>query len=222
MPFDRAVADAGLRQRPCRRRDASDVWTVCREPSAQSPGGNRPPRLYPPVGSSRPTNCRVDSLGRITAHITRGNVQDIILDLCDQLRLRIIFKSPVGLTAGIWVDDTDFGDPCWRCCSKDRSTPYYCEQGHLCLRCGAGRRAGIGDGRTTGISRRFKLEDAIPRGAQVRGWRLDLPRPEHPDPFGRPPRRGACRNLRQVGRQRRCRSSRWGDHHRRCAAEQHP
>ena len=35
-------------------------------------------------------------------------MQDIILDLCGQLGLNYYFQSPVSLTTGVWIDDTDF------------------------------------------------------------------------------------------------------------------
>ena len=50
-----------------------------------------------------PNELRVDSLGRITARIARGNVQDVILDLCDELELNYYFQSPVNLTASSWT-----------------------------------------------------------------------------------------------------------------------
>ena len=44
----------------------------------------------------------------VAARIARGDVQDVILDLCDELELNYYFQSPVNLTAGVWVDGTDF------------------------------------------------------------------------------------------------------------------
>ena len=71
---------------------------------------------------------KVDSLGRITAHIAQGSVQDIILDLCGQLGLNHYFRSPVGLTTGIWVDDTDF-ETLLAVLLKGSSYSYLCERG---------------------------------------------------------------------------------------------
>lgn len=106
MPFDAALQTLasvnGLEAEP----DGTGVWTLRRaaaEGSRIAAGTS-----YVRRRQFAPDELRVDSLGRITAHIARGNVQDVILDLCERLALNYYFQSPINQTAGIWVDDTDF------------------------------------------------------------------------------------------------------------------
>jgi len=49
----------------------------------------------------------VDSTGRITATIDRGNVYDIILDVCEQLKLDYFFITPVNAQTSIYLKNTD-------------------------------------------------------------------------------------------------------------------
>ena len=92
MPFDGALQTLAAVNGLVAEKDASEVWTVYREPAAQH-GSGRPVRRMSAGGSFQKTNC-VDSLGRITAHIARGQVQDIILDLCGQLGLNFTSNRP--------------------------------------------------------------------------------------------------------------------------------
>lgn len=124
MPFDEALRTLASVNGLAAEKDASGVWTLFREK-----GGEHTER--PSYTRRRPfsqNELRVDSLGRITARITRGQVQDIILDLCEQLRLDHYFRSPVDLTTGIWVDDTDF-ETLLAVLLKGSPYSYYCERG---------------------------------------------------------------------------------------------
>lgn len=193
---------------------------LCTANRPHSPRANRPPRPIPAAGSSRPTNCRWIRWGRITAHITRGNVQDIILDLCDQLRLNYYFKSPVSLTTGIWVDDTDF-ETLLAVLLKGSQYSYYCERGIYVF--GAAQGDGLASVTVVPLAFRAvsKLEDAIPAalksGVEIKtfpdlnslilsGDRRDVVRVET-----------FVKSVDQGGA-----AHHDGDHHRRCAAEQHP
>ena len=152
MPFDGALRTLACVNGLVAEKDASDVWTVYREPSAPA---------YTRRRQFSPNELQVDSLGRITAHITRGNVQDIILDLCDQLRLNYYFKSPVSLTTGIWVDDTDF-ETLLAVLLKGSQYSYYCERGIYVF--GAAQGDGLASVTVVPLAFRAvsKLEDAIP------------------------------------------------------------
>ncbi len=88
--------------------DAQQVWTLWRGQPASPESGSACVPAY--VRHSRFTDneLRVDSLGRITARIAHCDVQDLLLDLCDDLGLDYRFQSPIHLSAGIWVEDTDF------------------------------------------------------------------------------------------------------------------
>ncbi len=107
MPLDDALQTLASVNGLQAEKDAAEVWTLWREEPSQ--GGSTPSgSSYARRRQFSANELSVDSLGRITAHITRGNVQDMILDLCDALDLNYYFKSPVNLSTGIWVDDTDF------------------------------------------------------------------------------------------------------------------
>ena len=107
MPFDAALTALASVNGLTAERDAQGVWSIYREETRQQGAEG-----YAPAYSRRrqfaDNELRVDSLGRITAHIGRGSVQDIILDLCEQQGLNYFFKSPMNLTTGVYVDDTDF------------------------------------------------------------------------------------------------------------------
>ncbi len=55
-----------------------------------------------------PAELSIDSLGLITAQIGRGDVQDIITDLCEQQRLNYFFATPVSGQTSVWVREVDF------------------------------------------------------------------------------------------------------------------
>lgn len=149
-----------------------------------------------------------------------GQRQDIILDLCDQLRLNYYFKSPVSLTTGIWVDDTDF-ETLLAVLLKGSQYSYYCERGIYVF--GAAQGDGLASVTVVPLAFRAvsKLEDAIPAalksGVEIKtfpdlnslilsGDRRDVVRVET-----------FVKSVDQGGA-----AHHDGDHHRRCAAEQHP
>lgn len=127
MPFDDALRTLAAVNGLQAEKDASDVWTLWREePTAQ--GGKASGPSYQRRRQFTHNELQVDSLGRITARIARGNVQDVILDLCDELELNYYFQSPVNLTAGVWVDGTDF-ETLLSVLLKGSPYSYYTERG---------------------------------------------------------------------------------------------
>lgn len=54
-----------------------------------------------------PAQLATDSMGRITAMIDRGNIYDIILDVCEQLKLDYFFITPVNAQTCIYLKNTD-------------------------------------------------------------------------------------------------------------------
>lgn len=54
-----------------------------------------------------PAQLAIDSVGRITAMIDRGNIYDIILDVCEQLKLDYFFITPVNAQTCIYLKNTD-------------------------------------------------------------------------------------------------------------------
>lgn len=127
MPFDDALRTLAAVNGLQAERDAQEVWTLWREEPPQS-GRGPTGTTYARRRQFTPDELRVDSLGRITARIARGNVQEVILDLCDELRLDYFFQSPVNLTAGIWVENTDF-ETLLSVLLKGSPYSYYCERG---------------------------------------------------------------------------------------------
>ncbi len=128
MPFDEALRTLASVNGLQADRNAHDVWTLWREESAAQGGKSPSGPAYARRRQFAPDELRVDSLGRITARIARGNVQDVILDLCESLRLNYYFQSPVNLTAGIWVEGTDF-ETLLSVLLKGSPYSYYTERG---------------------------------------------------------------------------------------------
>lgn len=128
MPFDDALRTLAAVNGLLAERDAQDVWTLWREEPAAQGGKASAGPAYMRRRQFTPNELRVDSLGRITARIARGNVQDVILDLCDELELNYYFQSPVNLTAGVWVDGTDF-ETLLSVLLKGSPYSYYTERG---------------------------------------------------------------------------------------------
>ena len=54
-----------------------------------------------------PAQLAIDSMGRITAMIDRGNIYDIILDVCEQLKFDYFFITPVNAQTCIYLKNTD-------------------------------------------------------------------------------------------------------------------
>ena len=126
MPFDAALTALASVNGLTAERDAQGVWSIYREETQPGSAAHAP--AYSRRRQFADNELRVDSLGRITAHIGRGSVQDIILDLCEQQGLNYYFKSPLNLTAGIYVDDTDF-ETLLGVLLKGSPYSYYCERG---------------------------------------------------------------------------------------------
>lgn len=125
MPFAGAMQTLASVNGLVAERDAEEVWSIYR---SSDEGENAMAPAYTRRRQFSSNELLVDSLGRISAHILRGNVQDIILDLCDQLELNYYFQSPVNLSSGIFVDNTDF-ETLLSVLLKGSSYSYYCEKG---------------------------------------------------------------------------------------------
>lgn len=160
MPFDSALQTLASVNGLTAGKDASQVWTLCREQAA-TPEGGAPGPSYTRRRQFSQNELHADSLGRITAHIMRGNVQDIVLDLCEQLDLNYYFTSPVSLTTGIWVDDTDF-ETLLAALLKGSPYSYYCERGIYVF--GAAQGGGLTSATIVPLAFRAvsKVEETIP------------------------------------------------------------
>ena len=84
-------------------RNEGGVWTFAvKAPDASSPGNVLRHRFSG-------DQLEVDSLGRISIRIDRGNVYDIIGNLCDRLGLNYCFISPVSGQASLYLKEVEFG-----------------------------------------------------------------------------------------------------------------
>lgn len=160
MPFEAALRTLASINGLAAEKDAEGVWTIFREAvPGQADEGAR--RAYVRQHRFSENELQVDSLGRITAHIARGNVQDMLLDVCDQLGVNYYFVAPVDLTTGIWVDRTDF-DTLLAVLLKGSPYSYYCERGIYVF----GPAQGQGFSSATVVSLAFRsvarMEEVIP------------------------------------------------------------
>ncbi|WP_278995850.1 type II secretion system protein GspD [Alistipes finegoldii] len=160
MPFDGALQTLAAVNGLVAEKDASEVWMVYREPAEQQESGRTGPS-YVRRRQFSENELHVDSLGRITAHIARGQVQDIILDLCGQLGLNYYFQSPVSLTTGVWIDDTDF-ETLLAVLLKGSQFSYYCERGIYVF--GAAQGDGLASATVVPLAYRAvaKVEEVVP------------------------------------------------------------
>ncbi len=106
MPFAEAIftlASTNGLEASCDK--SGRTWTFEALPvddkASASPSPYRRRMTY---GSSQ---LAIDSLGRITASIGRGNVYDILLDVCEELHLDYFFIAPPNVQTGIFVKDVD-------------------------------------------------------------------------------------------------------------------
>lgn len=72
----------------------------------------------PPVNTGSPyvrrmqysqSELRIDSMGYITVNINRGNVYDILFDVCEQLNLNYFFITPVNAQTSLYLKQVDVG-----------------------------------------------------------------------------------------------------------------
>lgn len=159
MPFDGALVALASVNGLTAERDAQGVWSIYREEAHQGAAGHVP--AYSRRRQFADNELRVDSLGRITAHIGRGSVQDIILDLCEQQGLNYYFKSPLNLTAGVYIDNTDF-ETLLGVLLKGSPYSYYYERGIYIF--GATQSDGLTAVRLVALSYRSvsKVDELVP------------------------------------------------------------
>lgn len=159
MPFDGALSTLASINGLTSEKDASQVWSLYRSADHGADEGTAP--AYMRRRQFSENELQVDSLGQITAHIVRGDVQDLILDLCEQLRLNYYFKAPVHLSTGIYVDNTDF-ETLLGVLLKGSDYSYYCERGIYVF--GAAQSDGLAAAHVVGLVFRSvaQVADLIP------------------------------------------------------------
>ena len=84
----------------------SGAWAFSESPS-ETGGSPAPASNYVRRRQFAASQLSVDSTGRITAMIDRGNIYDIILDVCEQLKLDYFFITPVNAQTSIYLKNTD-------------------------------------------------------------------------------------------------------------------
>ena len=107
MPFAEALGSlAGINKLEITPVKGSGAWMFA-EAVPLGGGAQAPAPNYVRRRQFAPSQLSVDSTGRITAMIDRGNVYDIILDVCEQLKLDYFFITPVNAQTSIYLKNTD-------------------------------------------------------------------------------------------------------------------
>lgn len=103
MPFDDAVVTLASVNGLEIFKNRSDTWEIA------APPDNEGTQSQVPMSARRASNeLEVDSLGYISAHIARGNVRDIIIELCERLGYNYFFVSPLDHQASIYLREVEF------------------------------------------------------------------------------------------------------------------
>lgn len=107
MPFAEALGSlAEINNLEITPVKGSGAWMFA-EAAPVAGGSPAPAPNYVRRRQFAPAQLSVDSTGRITAMIDRGNVYDIILDVCEQLKLDYFFITPVNAQTSIYLKNTD-------------------------------------------------------------------------------------------------------------------
>jgi type IV pilus assembly protein PilQ len=108
MPLDEGIATlAGVNGLEAQKAK-NGVWELLDTPAAPpgAPGqpGSAPrsPSAYTRTSAFAANQLSVDSLGLITAQISRGNINDIVTDLCEKQGLNYFFVAPLAGQTSVW------------------------------------------------------------------------------------------------------------------------
>jgi len=107
MPFAEALGSlAEINKLEVTPVKGSGAWAFS-EPPSETGSPTAPAPNYVRRRQFAPAQLSVDSTGRITAMIDRGNIYDIVLDVCEQLKLDYFFITPVNAQTSIYLKSTD-------------------------------------------------------------------------------------------------------------------
>lgn len=107
MPFSEALSVlAEINKLEVAPVKGSGAWMFA-EPIPVGGGQTSTVQNYVRRRQFAPAQLAIDSVGRITAMIDRGNIYDIILDVCEQLKLDYFFITPVNAQTCIYLKNTD-------------------------------------------------------------------------------------------------------------------
>lgn len=110
------------------QRNKVGIWSFNQSNAVQSGSAPMTVQTYSRPRQFAANQLMIDSLGLVTAQIGRGNVSDIIVDLCQQMKLNYFFISPLNQQAGIYVKSIPL-ETLFSLLLTGTSYTYYCENG---------------------------------------------------------------------------------------------
>ncbi len=108
MPLDEAVATLASVNGLDVQKAKNGVWELSELPAAAAGQPARPAPAYSRTSTFATNQLSVDSLGLITAQIGRGNIQDIVTDLCEKQKYNYFFVSPIAGQTSVYVREVSF------------------------------------------------------------------------------------------------------------------
>ncbi|MDL2319684.1 type II secretion system protein GspD [Alistipes sp. OttesenSCG-928-B03] len=121
MAIDEAVVAIASANSLTARRNKNGIWEIA---DATTEGGSS----YRRQSAFNEDQLYIDSLGMITARIARGNVQEIITDLCERQGLNYFFITPTSHTIPLNVAQVTF-ETLLGVMFTGTEYGYYCEDG---------------------------------------------------------------------------------------------
>ncbi|MCC8035834.1 MAG: type II secretion system protein GspD [Rikenellaceae bacterium] len=106
MEFDQALSTLASVNGMDAVKNRNGIWEII--PNNESGVGQQNMPQYSRRSYIAANELHVDSLGYITAQITRGNIRDIITDLCEQLGFNYFFLSPLDHQTSVFIRDVEF------------------------------------------------------------------------------------------------------------------
>ena len=120
-------------------KDSNDIWRITVRDSLSSGLTHSYLNIF------TENQLLVDSIGLITAHITAGDVQSIILELCNRMGFNYFFASPISQRTSIYVTEVDFETLLGVLLAGTQYSFYY-ESGIYIFGIGKGGTEGFGEG----------------------------------------------------------------------------
>lgn len=87
-------------------REPSGTWRIL-APEQPANGKGSMAATYARRRSFTPDQIRVDSTGRVTVAMNQGNIHDIVLEICERLRLSRLFLSALDQQVSVFAEDVD-------------------------------------------------------------------------------------------------------------------
>lgn len=106
LPVDEAIETLAASNHLEIRREKSGGWVLL--PVAGEKGGQAAVASWVRRRNYRTDQVDVDSMGRITVALEQANVQDIVSEICERLKLNRTFLVPLNQQVSVYVRQTDF------------------------------------------------------------------------------------------------------------------